>query len=109
MGATQFTYAKLGLIVLGSLMIASSGAEPAVAETASATAPSTMAAGEDALSLAPPLPVKASASKADAEVSQLAQMDLEGLMNLEITTATLTRTQRHLVPAAITVIDRQDI
>src|SRR5436305_7623545 len=43
------------------------------------------------------------------EVGKLAQMDLESLMQVEISTGTLTRTERHLTPAAITFIDRQDI
>src|SRR3954471_17367081 len=43
------------------------------------------------------------------DVSQLASMDLESLMNVQITAGTLTRTERHLVPAAVTVIDREDI
>src|SRR3954454_12938403 len=67
--------------------------------------PTTSASSE--FSLSPAVAQKPAA--ADPEVSQFAQMDLESLMQVQITAGTLTRTQRHLVPAAITTIDRQDI
>src|SRR5690242_15722780 len=64
-------------------------------------------ASADDLSLS--APPKSEPSEKDADVQQLANMDLESLMNLQITAGTLTRTEQHLVPAAITSLDREDI
>jgi iron complex outermembrane receptor protein len=45
----------------------------------------------------------------NSDAARYAQMDLESLMQVEVGTATITRTEKHLTPAAITFIDRDAI
>lgn len=62
-----------------------------------------------ATAMAGEAPVSLSAESGDPTLSELSQMNLEQLMSLNVTTGTLTRTQRNLIPGALTVIDKDQI